>query len=489
MPFLIEHVTEVVFSILIILLLANGAVIALAITRRQRRERYFQRIDELRKQYNPVIAALLAGGLDYARGLRALKGISGLDREFILEQLCLVKQPTPAQLPVLRRLCEDLGLVKLWQRQVAGQFDVATLRDTLARPEGLFQLVGRLRFLLRAKSAENLGTIRHQPSWPLLLKALDDPHSDVQMAALRSLAAIGEPESFPALVGRMHGVVLNPATRLSLRSVKTALISFPLTQAPALAPSLTHAHRRIRFFATDIIREMVEHQAASDVDFILERKIFPEDLRELFLTRLCFDDNPDVRARAAPVIARLPDPRSVLVLLTLLGDSEWFVRLHAVRALARPQFQPQAAEIARRLTDPNWMVREAAAQTLLTFGQLGVNQLFEDFLSSPDRYSREQIADEMQRSGLILTLVAQYHDARDGREKHVIEQLAHMGKTSYLLALLASAPDKALRKKFLEDFGRHPDAQIQKWVREVAIREADPELRALARAALQPAQS
>jgi HEAT repeat protein len=486
MPFLIEHVTEVVFSILIILLFANGAIIGLAIARRQRRERFFQRIDALRQRYGPVIAGLLTGQLDYAHGLRALMEISGLDREYLLEQL-LPKQPSAAQVPALRRLSEDLGLVKVWQRQLAGQFDVATFRDALARPEGLFQRVARLRFLLRAKSAENLGTIHHQPSWPLLLRALDDPHPDVQVAALRALAAIGEPESFPELVRRLHDVVLKPATPLSLRSIKTALVSFPLTQAPVLIPSLKHEHRRIRFFATDIIREMVEREAAADEEFVLEPKIFPDELRELFLTKLGFDENPDVRARAAPVIARLPDPRSVPILLTLLGDTEWFVRLHTVRTLAKPKFQPQAAEIARRLTDSNWMVREAAGQTLLIFGQPGVNQLFEDFLRSPDRYTREQIAETMQRSGLVPTLLAQYLEAHNGREKHVIEQLAQMGKTSYLLALLARTPDKELRKKFLRDFGRHPDTQIQMWVKELATREADPELRALARTALKPA--
>jgi len=488
MPFLIEHITEVVFSILVLLILANGALIALAIARRQRRERFFVRIDELRRQYNPVVSGLLTGRLDYAQGLAALRGISGRDREYIWEQLCLATTPAPAQVPNLRRLCEDLGLVKVWQRQVSGQFDVATLRDAMVRPEGVFQLLARLRFILRAKSADNLGIIRHQRSWPLLLKALNDQHVDVQNASLRSLAAIGDPESFLGLVQRLHDVVLKPGTRLSLRAVKTVLVSFPLAQAPDLIPSLKHANRRIRFFATDVIREMSDRQAALDEDFALDFKVFPEDLRELFLSQLGFDENPDVRARAAPVIARIPDPRSAPLLLTLLGDPEWFVRLHVVRTLAQPKFQPQVAEIARRLTDANWMVREAAAQTLLTFGQMGVNQLFQDFLSSPDRYSREQIADTMQRRGLVPNLIGQYLESHDGREKQVIAQLAQMGKTSYLLALLASTPEKEVRRRFLVDFGHYPDANIQKWVRIVATRESDEELRALARAALQRAQ-
>ncbi len=480
MPFLIEHVTEVVFSIVVVILLGTGALVALAITRRQRREKYFQRVDDVRQRYSPVVAALLAQKLDYQRGLEGLKGITGLDRIYLLEQVLLEKTPTPAQVPILRKLSEDLGLVNVWRRQLAGQFDVASLRDALSRPEGLLQRIGRLSFLIRAKSAENLGIIRHAESWPLLVKALDDPHSDVASVATRSLALIAEPQSFPALQARLHAVVLNPSTALSLRSVKSGLVSFPLKQAAQLMPSLKHAHQRIRFLGVDIIREMVEREAALEEDYVLDPKIFPGELAELFLTRLCFDENPDVRGRAAPVIAYLADPRSTPVLLALLEDAQWFVRLHASRALAKRKFLSQAEQIAGRLTDPHWMVREAAARTLLVFGRVGIDELSEHLLTTQDRYSREQIADEIQRAGLIPTLLTQYGGEADGIEARVFEQLAQMGKTSYLVATLVSISDRNLRKKFLENFGGNPDPQIRSWVRHLATRETDAELRALA---------
>lgn len=488
MPILIEYVTEIVFLILLAILLASGALVALAITRRQRRERYFQRLDEHRERYAPVIAAVLAQKIDYDRCLALLKEISGIDRDYLLEQLCMAKAPTPAQVPILRKLTEDLGLVKVWQRQLTGQFDVATLREALARPEGLLQRIGRLSFLLRAKAAENLGVIRHQASWPLLVKALDDPHADVQMVAVRALAMIGEPQSFPPLAARLHGAIQSPAGDMSLRSVKSALVSFPLAQAIQLLPSLQHSHPRIRFFATDIIREMVERQAAPEEDFILEPKIFPRELAEMFLSQLCFDQNPDVRARAAPVIAHLDDPRSTPVLLTLLEDREWFVRLHAARSLAKRKYLPQASQISRRLADPHWMVREAAARTLLVFGRVGVDALSDHFLGTEDRYSREQIADEIQRAGLIPTLLAQFGGEADGKNAKVIGGLAQMGKTSYLLAVLQATSDRTLRKKFLESFGRHTDRQIQAWVKQVASREPDPELKALAQTSLAAAR-
>jgi len=487
MPFLIEHIAEVVIALVIIVLLGTAALASAAIARRQRRERYFQRIDDLRQRYGPVIAAVLSQKIEYARGLEVLKGISGRDRNYVLEQLCLERRPAPEQVPLLRRLCEDLGLVKVWQDRLSGRMGKASLRDAWARPEGVVERVGGLRFLLRARSADNLGIIQHRPSWPLLVRALGDPHPDVQAVAVRSLAAIQEPESFPALVERLHAVLLKPSAALSLRAVKTALVSFPLKDAVGLAPSLGHSHRRIRFVATDIVREMVERLAVQEEDFVLEPKTFPAQLAESFLTQLGFDENPDVRARAAPVIAYLADPRATPVLLALLGDAEWFIRLHAVRAFAKRKYISQAPQIARRLTDPHWMVREAAARTLLVFGRVGSDQLTNHFLETEDRYSREQIADQMQRAGLIPGLLAQYAGEADSRVGKVIEQLAEMGKTSYLVEVMEKSSERELRRKFLEGFGRHSDPQIQAWVRRVATQDSDTELRALAAAAIRAA--
>jgi HEAT repeat protein len=480
MPFLIEHITEVVLTFVVMVLLGTGALVALAIGRRQRRERYFERLDDLRQRYRPVVAAVLNKKVDYAKGLEAMKSISGLDRLYFLEQLILERPPSAAQIPVARQLSEDLGLVKIWQSHLSGRFDVASLRDALARPEGLLQRVGRLNFILRAKSAENLGMIHHQPSWPLLVKALNDAHTDVQSVAARALAAIGEPESFLPLLTRIQEIVIHPSNKISLRSVKSALVSFPLKEAHRLVPSLKHDHPRVRFLAVDVLREMVEHEAALNEDFVLDASIFGAELGEILLTHCCFDDNGDVRARSAPIVSYLSDVRATPVLLTLLEDPQWFVRLHTVRALAKRKFLSQADQVSQRLTDAHWLVRQAAAQTLLVFGRAGVDTLADHMLNTQDRYSREQIADEMQRSGLIPTLLAQYGTSTDKREARVFGLLADMGKTSFLLATLLTSSDRTLRRKFLADFGAHPDPKIRLWVKKVATVEPDTEIRKLA---------
>lgn len=485
MPFLIENIIRVVFVLFVIILLGNFVIIGLAITRRQRREKYFQRIDTLRAEFRPVVARLVAGRMDYQEGLNRLKGISGPDRFYLWEQLLLEKRPSSVEEPILRQLCEDLGLVRTWQNRLSGRVDRPSVREALARPEGVIERVGRLRFLIRAKSAENLGIIRHRASWPLLVKALNDPYPDLQSVASRAIAAIREPESFLALVAQLHKVVLDASsTALSLRSVKSALVSFPLENASGLLASLRHPNRRIRFLATDIIREMVSREAEGDENYELDRKILGTELVETCLEQLPFDENPDVRARSTGVICFLSDPRSAPVLLTLLRDSAWFVRLHAVRALARRKFLPQAVQIGPALSDPNWRVREAAVTALRIFGSAGLAQLTDHFVNTEDVYSQEQVADVFQRAGLIPELLRRYAAADDSQAPQVLAQLARLGKTSYMLSVLTNNAEPDLRKKFLLGFGRHPDPQIQAWVGQVAASETDLEIRSMARAAM-----
>src|SRR5208337_2718384 len=123
---------------------------------------------------------------------------------------------------------------------------------------------------------------------------------------------------------------------------------------------------------------------------------------ELLLTGLPVDPSAEIRARAAEVIVFLPDPRALTVLGDLLRDPQWFVRLRTVRALAhlRQAAAPLLLDMRECLHDIHWRVREAAIQTLISRGPEGKRQLYEHFLTSPDRTTREQIIEVIERTGL-----------------------------------------------------------------------------------------
>ena len=485
MPFLIENATLLVLALFILALLGNFFLIGIVFHRRHRRKKLFKRVDAFRERYGPIVAGVLSGRLDYPGGLEELRSISSPDRLSMLERVCLERKVSPPEEATLRRLCEDLGLVKIWQQRLMGQVDYASLRKALFNPQGLLRRVKSLHFLIRSKSAENLGFVRHEASWPLLVKALDDPNPDLQVVAVRSLAAIHHPGSFLPLVDQLQKAVLDPASNLSVRTLKSALVGFSLRSASELRDSLRHTNPRIRFLATDVMREIVERKASGGPEFRLDSTNFDDEMKEMFLTDLPIDENPDVRARSAPVIAHFTDERAASTLLKLLEDPVWFVRLHALRSFAGHRFLPYAARISNALTDTNWRVRETAVRTLRGFGQPGLDLLTTHFLSTRDRYSREQIADEFQRAGLVPVLLTRCTETGNGRETAVLRHLAEMGKTSYMIAALENGTGNGkLRRGFLQLLGQSPDPQIQQWVEQVAMKEADSDVRMLAQEAL-----
>ena len=475
-----KNIIDPILMVAALLMLLTGCMIAFAGIRRRQRERLSRRLERLRHDYGPTIAKVLTGDLDCKRAVFILEQIRGPDRAYFLEKLCLEQVPPPAQTHLLRELCEELGLVRLWQRQLVGRQDWEPLQDAIRRPRGLRDHIDEPQFLVRARSAENLRLVGHRSSWPLLVRALDDRHIDVQKVAARVLGTLAEPESFGALVSRLHSGALKPgSTKLSVRTLKAAMVCFPLKQAVDLLPLLNHAHSQLRLLATDIAREMVESGGARDKNLVLTEGCFPSALSEAFLFRLPFDENPEVRARAAPVIAWLPDrtdgaargalggPRPVEILLRLMDDPEWFVRLHAVRALGKPRYASVAPQVARRLTDPHWRVREAAAQALVGLDREGLNQLFDQLVATRDRFTQDQIAEELERSGVVDGLLARYADGADARESRILEKLVNMGKTFHLERILLNGVSQDVRRKFWMDFKGHPDRRVHAWAKRV----------------------
>ncbi|MGO9274769.1 MAG: HEAT repeat domain-containing protein [Terriglobia bacterium] len=454
--FLSERISLALFLLTGMVLLATVLLVLVAVGRRLQREKHFRRLDHLRRLAAPLLHLLLEGELSYEEGLAALKRLFGPGQLGALEVVLLDSELAPRHIPMLRRLCEDLELVSFWQGQLQDK-PTPSAHDAVERFKPL-------RFLGRARAVKNLGLIAHQPSWRLLVRALDDRNPEVQWVAMGALGAIREPASFPALAERLQRQALGipqggTAAGSPPRTTRSAMIDFPLRCAADLAPLLDHAHPAVRLEATGVIRDMVEREAAKSLPrahFILGGEDFPQDLAEVFLTKLGFDPHPDVRARAVPVMAYLAGGRAEAVLAKLLGDEVWFVRLHAARALAHPRFQFLTGRVARLLTDSHWRVREAATQTLIALGDVGVSELIGHFFGdpgrdeargsghrraphSPDLYSREQIAEQMQRAGLLYVLADHYDEwaSRDGST--AVSQLARSGQGAYLLAVLDDA--------------------------------------------------
>ena len=443
------------------LVLAVGAMV-----RRWHHDRFDRWVKSLCAQYALTPARLLEGKHS-AQCLASLRTLPLSSLELLLEPLLLKCVSAPPLATVLEALCLELGLIDVWQRRILDQFGPVSLREAFSNPDGLLHLFSRLHFLLRARSARNLGLLRHQPSWPILVKALDDPHPDVQQVALRSLSALREPRSFPALLDRMHKAVTDNHSPLSLYSLKVAMAKFSLSQAPQLLPSLRHPHPQVRSAAAEILREMTKGEPAGKPALFQYKSVFDREL-----ATLTSDADPEVRALAAGVIAHLDAAVSSSVLRRVLQDPQWSIRREALQTLAqRPGLLPMA-EVQGFLMDPHRMVRQAALRALLAYGHEGVSKLYEQFLETEDETLREQILEELEQSGLILSLLQNYGESPGNLETRVVERLVTMGATRYLHAALSNSSGRQLLQILFEKLGERREPKIEAWVRLCAALDA-----------------
>jgi HEAT repeat protein len=451
MVFIKDPVTEWAFFVLISVMLGTGLLIAVAIFRRWTQIRYSRYVHSLQRQHRPALAKVLSGALSPSV-LAGLHESPLPELELLLDPLFSKRRLPERCLVFLEALCVDLGLIKLWQARLASAWSASSpaagngYHKILPGPKGL-------RYLLRAKSIRNLGTLRHQSSWPLLVKALNDRHPDIQMVTLRSLAQLGAPASFPVLRERLHAVIQGKTSFPPLQAIQAAMASFALACVPSLLPSLRHQNQDIRLHGSEILRTMVCREAGRQPDLILTQELLTPPLLELLLSALAVDTCPEIRARAAEVIIYISHPGTAPALRNLLLDERWFVRLRTVRALAhrRQVAAPLHHDIRECLRDPHWRVREAAIHTLITLGPEGKHQLYEHFLSTPDRPLRNQIVEVIERRGLMSTLLEEYSAGTDGSAARFVEQLASDAAPLGLSGVLRTL-DPAVRERFLHRF-------------------------------------
>ena len=438
------------FAIMILVSVAMGTLllVVVAFIRRWQQIRYARYIHSLQRQYRPVLAKVLTG-LRSPSVMEALRELSTADIDLLLDPLFARRKLIERQRVFLQALCSELGLIALWQKRAGNGHGLAI--PTYGRRAGDFCERPTVRNLLRAKSIRNLGMLQHRPSWRLLANTLDDRHRDIQLVALQSLTTLRAPEGFDVLRERLHEVVQGESSFPPLQSLVAAMTSFDLRCVPALLPSLCHWNRQIRLHTTEVLRMMVCREAVRRPGFALTEELLSAPMVELLLTGLAVDISAEIRSRAADVLVYLADPRTPLVLHKLLSDPQWIVRLHTLRALAhlRQATAPLNLDIRNFLRDPHWQVREAAIQALLSLGQEEKHELYEYYLSSPDRTVREQIAEMILRTGLMSDLVEDYSAGVKGVNALMVEELASHVAPTGLSGVLRNL-DMGIRQKFLE---------------------------------------
>jgi HEAT repeat protein len=443
----IEDLTAVVLWFLLTVIAVNLLFLCFIFYRRAARKRYFSAKDAGRARYASVVNEFLQGQHTVEKAVALLSGARSIPEQDAVRDV-LFSHTNESNTAQVTELLFALGYVERWARDAFGRGRAKKLLQMALRKEkpavtsdvrqSILNPLLRLRLFAvpRAVAMTQLGRLGPDFSLVFAAEALRDSASDVRRVGTDALGRHRHPAAIPLLVEELRKA-LEVGNDVSLRSAKSALTCYQLDDLQHFVRFLTHPNRRMRFFVVDCAREICNRAAAVS---LLNKNDFSLDFYETFLSRVVVDEFADVRARSAAVIKHFRDARSLAALRTLLRDENEFVRLHAVRACADRYYGDLIPLLVERLSDARWRVRDAAAAAIRTFGSSGTNELYRYFVGCPDQYASEQVAEEIQREGLMEDVLAAL--ASGGADAQlaysVCQKMVGMGKTSLLLGAVTS---------------------------------------------------
>lgn len=214
-----------------------------------------------------------------------------------------------------------------------------------------------------------------------LVEALADDNEDVRLGALTAVSARGDRLAAELLV---NALVEWPTGRAR---VATELERQPREHVAALLEGMLADPRPdARFWALQVIG-----RSGSSLPWTT-------------ISALLHDPSPNVRAALAEGLPVLYG-RPTIALRRLLADDEWFVRMHAARALGEKKVSRAAPAIAELLRDRSWWVRDAGEKALVALGRAGIREALR-LLDDSDAFARDSAAEVLQESGYLDRCVA-----------------------------------------------------------------------------------
>lgn len=263
----------------------------------------------------------------------------------------------------------------------------------------LFVRLGYVRFyerrlknssrIRKASAIDKLGKMFSESSTDKLINVLTLKKQNVEVisVAVRSLARIGSVKALQGILEYLPN--LFQEMLVSHKTIENALANF----GTAAIPVLIDYGKRYR--NTQITASFLE---------VLSNLPVTKTSCAFGLGNLKSDD-PEVRAKALKVvgqanIASFDFDRGLL--LPLLKDPVWFVRLQAARAIGNIKYQVDT--LGELLLDENWQVRNAAAMALTKLEDESID-IFLTALQYKDEYAKVSICEEIEKTFFIYRLI------------------------------------------------------------------------------------
>jgi HEAT repeat protein len=232
----------------------------------------------------------------------------------------------------------------------------------------------------RAQAVRDLGQCGGDEAQAELLEAAQDSVPEVRRAARDGLLSDGRPQSVQAA---MRSFLRDAPTRTTWRP------SFYAHLASAAAGELR------RLLSSGTLTGDEEKLGLEALGEVRDPEAVP-----LARMRLSAPD-PEIRATAARVLGKLGDTESGPELVSLLRDSEWFVRAAAARAFESLRADEAAiSALAVGLSDETWWVRNNATQALASQGEAGAGVLLSAAFGM-DVFSRDAALAALGRFPLV----------------------------------------------------------------------------------------
>ena len=307
------------------------------------------------------------------------------------------------------------------------------LFEQLGYVDYYIKVLNSRKVIARAAAVSKLGRMESSRSAGPLLVMLDTENPEIIALTVRALGKIGD-----------------TAVLLKLMNKLPALLNKDLVTKKTIDSSLVAAGPRITPILLGYGKTCKDKGMIASLLGILSAFPVNREVYDFAVSHLAHTD-PEVRTKALKVIAPCEKELGILhegILPPLLKDPVWFVRLQAVRTLGSQQQKENSQAIANLLLDEKWQVRNAAAMALTLLGE-GAIDAFWTLLKSNDRYAKESVCEEMQKSNfvdILLELLTNSQGTNVVKAREILTVMAACGFSSPLKEFVATTKD-AIRAK------------------------------------------
>jgi HEAT repeat protein len=365
--------------ITLVILFILASILASIVRRVQNRKRY-EKLDGLRERFRSEILSLISSGsAEFAGDFARKFNIKAGSHEWTaLEQVLFELGEREVQKDHVRSLLEAFGYRQHYLNLVSKKTSPISLSE----------------------AADKLGRIGNPAAVHPLSRLLDHKRTEVATVSLRALCRIGTADALNQVLLALPRLLKDG--RVTVKSIQTSLLLLGDWAADRLLQFSGRTH-------DPVVLALILETLAS----------FPagEEIIGAALARLSHPD-PEVRARSLKILARADRTASAPggeVFLPLQDDPFWFVRLQAAKTIGKLKSGDYIEMLKKLALDERWQVRDAATISLLDAGEESLDALLE-LLESPDRYARESISEEVQRTGFVFTLI-EYLGGADHEKK------------------------------------------------------------------------